>query len=169
MVQTVVTLLELSEELPELRSLELRSELLELRFLERVEPEELVVTAGSAGGTGGVGGNGGQGNAGATLGGSGGNGGTLTTRWFRNVQPMWKYTAVGTYMAFRNRRSRRDLYGLPEPEKPEGLIWPSGTGEAGGTYMAFRNRRSRRKRIRLYLLVYINPFLCYSLIHYNAP
>lgn len=50
------------------------------------------------GGAGGVGGNAGQGAGGATTGGSGGNGGVLTIRYFRNVQPDWKHTAVGTYM-----------------------------------------------------------------------
>lgn len=50
------------------------------------------------GGVGGVGGNGGGGNGGATVGGSGGNSGVLTIRYFRNVQAIWKYTAVGTYM-----------------------------------------------------------------------
>lgn len=50
------------------------------------------------GGTGGVGGNGGGGNGGATVGGSGGNSGALSIRYFRDVQPNWKYTAVGTYM-----------------------------------------------------------------------
>lgn len=50
------------------------------------------------GGTGGVGGNGGGGLGGATVGGSGGNSGVRSIRYFRDVQPNWKYTAVGTYM-----------------------------------------------------------------------
>lgn len=57
------------------------------------------------GGSGGVGGNGGVGSGG--VGGSGGNSGALTIRYFRNVQTIWKYTAVGTLM-------------------------PTGTGGAGG-------------------------------------
>lgn len=57
------------------------------------------------GGAGGVGGNGGTGSGG--VGGSGGNSGALSIRYFRNVQPNWKYTLVGTYM-------------------------PTGTGGAGG-------------------------------------
>lgn len=48
------------------------------------------------GGGGGVGGNGGGGTGG--VGGSGGNAGIVTIRYFRNVQTMWKYTAVNTYM-----------------------------------------------------------------------
>lgn len=57
------------------------------------------------GGSGGVGGNGGVGSGG--VGGSGGNSGAVTIRYFRNVQSMWRYTAVGTFM-------------------------PTGTGGAGG-------------------------------------
>jgi hypothetical protein len=57
------------------------------------------------GGAGGVGGNGGTGSGG--VGGSGGNSGALTIHYFRNTQPNWKYTLVGTYM-------------------------PTGTGGAGG-------------------------------------
>lgn len=48
------------------------------------------------GGGGGVGGNGGGGSGG--VGGSGGNSGVVTPRYFRDVQPNWKYTAVGAFM-----------------------------------------------------------------------